>query len=93
MIRITQRADRLDQIGPPKSAAGLCDIPMMPLVRETLLAWRERCPKGQLDLVFPNGKGNVESYGNFRTRVFNRLMIECGIVDKAGVRDQGLWDI
>ncbi|MBK0401203.1 site-specific integrase [Limibaculum sp. M0105] len=84
VIRVTQRADRLNEIGAPKSAAGRREIPMMPLVRETLIDWRERCPTGELALVFPNGKGKIESYGNFRTRVFNPLMIECGIVDKNG---------
>ena len=38
-----------------KTAAGRRDIPMSPMLREMLLAWRVRCPRkdGQLERVFP----------------------------------------
>ena len=38
-----------------KTEAGRRDIPMSPLLREMLLAWRVRCPRkdGQLERVFP----------------------------------------
>ena len=38
-----------------KTAAGVRSIPMSPLLREMLLAWRVRCPRrdGQLERVFP----------------------------------------
>ena len=38
------------------------------MVPNTLKAWRHACPKGPLGLVFPNGKGNVESRSNIRQR-------------------------
>ena len=38
-----------------KTEAGRRDIPMSPMLREMLLAWRVRCPRkdGQLERVFP----------------------------------------
>ncbi len=65
-----------------KTAAGVRDIPMSPLMREMLLAWRVRCPRkeGRLERVFPapgvarawplprDGGGGPLIYGNFRKR-------------------------
>ena len=34
----------------------------------TLKEWKLACPKGELDLVFPNGKGNVEDHLNMVRR-------------------------
>ena len=33
-----------------------------------LREWKLACPKGDLDLVFPNGIGKVESYANLIDR-------------------------
>jgi integrase len=68
VIRVRQRADQQGRIGPPKSATSRRDIPMSPLVVNTLKEWRLACPKGQLGLVFPNGRGNVESHANIVQR-------------------------
>ncbi len=35
-----------------------------------LRGWKLRCPKGQFDLVFPNGVGNPENHGNVLRRGF-----------------------
>jgi integrase len=65
-----------------KTAAGVRSIPMSPLLREMLLAWRVRCPRkdGKLERVFPApgvarawplpkiGGGGPLIYGNFRKR-------------------------
>ncbi len=65
-----------------KTAAGVRDIPMSPLLREMLLAWRVRCPRkhGKLERAFPapgvarawplprEGGGGPLIYGNFRKR-------------------------
>jgi integrase len=65
-----------------KTAAGNRSIPMSPLLREMLIAWRVRCPRqdGKLERVFPApgvarawplprvGGGGPLIYGNFRTR-------------------------
>jgi len=84
VIRIRQRADRWNEMGAPKSRAGRRDIPMTPMVRSTLTEWQKRCPKGPLNLVFPNGKGNPEGHANLYHRIFKPLMVDCGIVDREG---------
>jgi integrase len=93
VIRVRQRADRWNEMGQPKSRAGHRDIPMAPLVRETLLKWREVCPKGPQNLVFPNGAGNVESHANIYHRLFKPLLIECGIVDGEGKPKFGIHSL
>jgi integrase len=49
-----------------------------------LRQWRVSCSKGVLDLVFPNGAGNVESQGNILQRVWGPLQLVCGITGDAG---------
>jgi integrase len=58
---VNQRADAGGTIDMPKSAAGQREIPMSPIVLNTLRKWKLQCPKGQLDLVFANGAGNVQA--------------------------------
>lgn len=67
-LSVEQRADAFNAIGKPKSESGERTVPMPPLVVNTLREWKLQCPKGKLDLVFPNGKGNVESLGNILKR-------------------------
>ena len=84
VIRIRQRADRWNKMGKPKSRAGVRDIPMAPMVFSILTSWKEKCPVGPLNLVFPNGIGNPESHWNIYHRVFKPLMVKCGIVNGDG---------
>lgn len=51
---------------------------------EALGPWQSDCPKGELGLVFPNGKGNLESYGNIMRRIFYPLEKETGLFGKDG---------
>lgn len=41
--------------------------------------WRLRCPKGELDLVFPNGAGNPESHSNLLARGFYPALRRAGL--------------
>jgi integrase len=77
VTHVKQRADAWGTIGDPKSAAGDRTIPMAPLVVNTLREWRLGCPRGPLDLVFPNGAGNVESHANIAARGFRPLQKAC----------------
>jgi hypothetical protein len=52
--------------GMRKTKAGARDIPLAPTVINALRRWRLTCPRGKLDLVFPNGQGNVETLQNLR---------------------------
>lgn len=90
VIRVRQRADRWDDIGPPKSATSRREIPMTPMVVNTLRALRLRGPKGDLNLVFPNGRGHVENLANIWKRCFTPLQLDCGIVDVDGKPKYGL---
>jgi integrase len=79
VIHVRQRADAWRQIAAPKSRAGARDIPLAPLVVNVLKAWRLRCPKGELDLVFPNSRGRVLTVPNLRDRVLGPLQAAAGI--------------
>lgn len=78
-IHVRQRADKYQVIGMPKSDAGQRSIPLTPLVIKTLAEWRDACPKGELDLVFPNQAGNVEWHQNIIKRGFHPTLIKAGV--------------
>lgn len=84
IIRVKERADFIGQLGMPKSEAGQRDIPMSPIVLNTLRQWRLACPKGQLNLVFPNTLGHVESHSNLVNRVWRPTQVAAGVVDDEG---------
>jgi integrase len=89
VLHVRQRADAWRRIGPPKSKAGKRDIPLAPIVVNALHEWRTQCPKGNLDLVFPNKKGNVETIQNLRERVFIPLQLAAGLATEG---DKGIPD-
>jgi integrase len=76
-----------------KTAAGVREIPMSPLLREMLLAWRLRCPRkdGELHRVFPapgaprawplprEGGGGPLVYGSFRKRYWAPMLKRLGL--------------
>ena len=76
-----------------KTAAGVRDIPMSPLLREMLLAWRVRCPRKDraLERVFPapgsrrawplprEGGGGPLIYGAFRKRYWATALRRLGL--------------
>ncbi len=90
VIHVRQRADRWNEIGTPKSEAGTRDVPIPPMVVNTLKEWKLACPEGPLDLVFPNGRGNIENLGNIHRRGFGALQIVCGIVRDDGKPKYGI---
>jgi integrase len=74
IIRVTQRADEWGTIGPPKSAAGRREVPLTPLVINTL----KQCPR-DFELVFPNSHGRPFQHSNFHTYVWHPLLDACGL--------------
>ena len=89
--RIQLRSGALSEM--TKAAAGRRDIPMSPMLREMLLAWRVRCPRkdGELQRVFPalgnlrawplpraNGGGPL-IYNNFRARIWTPTLKRLGL--------------
>ncbi|WEK03267.1 MAG: tyrosine-type recombinase/integrase [Candidatus Devosia phytovorans] len=100
-IHVRQRADRYNSIGRPKSEAGERYVPIPRQLANVLSEWRLICPgkksgnysaSGEparvLDLVFPNGLGNVESLGNIINRGFGPTQVRAGIVVDTGKVDQ-----
>ena len=59
VIRVRQRADYRNKMGSPKSKAGNRDVPLAPMVINTLRQWRLACPQTELGLVFPTKHGGV----------------------------------
>lgn len=52
-LTVTQRADRWNDIGPPKSDAGHRTIPIGPTLARLLRAWKLRCPPTPSAIMFP----------------------------------------
>lgn len=78
-LHVRQRADRFNVIGRPKSAAGDREIPLRPIVINTLREWKLQCPHGELGLVFPNGAGGIENLSNILQRGFMPAQIAAGV--------------
>lgn len=100
-LHVHQRADRFNAIGRPKSEAGERTVPLPPSVINTLKEWKLACPKrptgdmskdgepiAVLDLVFPNGIGNVESLANIINRGLIPAQIEAGITVPSDKTDE-----
>jgi len=90
VIHVRQRANLWRELGAPKSAAGHREIPMSPMVVSALREWRLACPKGPLNLVFPNDIGKVASHGNIAARAWEPLQTAAGLVDAEGKPKYGL---
>jgi integrase len=78
-IHVRQRADAWLKIGSTKSKAGKRNIPLPPLVVNTLKQWQAECPPRELGLVFPNTLGNVETMSNIHGRCWVPLQAKCGL--------------
>jgi integrase len=86
-IHVRRRADAWKEMGDPKSKAGKRDIPLAPIVVNTLRKWLEDCPKGELGLVFPNGAGNVETLPNIYKRFWKPIQLKCELTIDSGEKD------
>ena len=87
-IHVRQRADRYNEIGSPKSHAGERDVPMSPIVINTLREWKLQCPASDLGLAFPNGKGNIEALANVFNRGFAPAQVAAGVAIDTGEKDE-----
>jgi integrase len=85
LINLTQRADASHKIGKLKSKAAYRSLRLSPLVLNALREWKMACPKGDLDLVFPNGIGKVESYANLIEHGFGPIQVAAGVFTLAQV--------
>jgi integrase len=78
-LHVRQRADRFHVIGRPKSEAGERTVPVPPPVLNALREWKLRCPKSELDLAFPNLKGNIEGLSNIAMRGLIPAQLDAGV--------------
>lgn len=89
-LRVYQRADRWNVIGPPKSDSSNRTIEMADQLVKELRAWKIRAPKGDLRLAFPNSEGGILDHGNLYGRAFGgcqeraKLMVPTGEKDEDG---------
>jgi integrase len=83
-LHVRQRADRWRAIGRPKSEAGERTIPLPPMVVNALREWKLVCPKGELDLVFANGRGEIADYSNIIQRGLIPIQIAAEVTDRNG---------
>jgi integrase len=84
-VTVAQRADQWGVIGSPKSKAGRRTIPIAPQVVSELREWKLRCPKGKLNLAFPNGEGGVLHHSNLLRRQYWPLQLAAGIAEPYGL--------
>jgi integrase len=92
-IHVRQRADRFNEIGKPKSAAGERVVPIGTFAANTLKEWKLACPKGNLDLVFPNGAGNIESLANIINRGLIPAQVAAGVTADGNGKYTGLHSL
>jgi integrase len=78
-VHVRRRADRFNSFGPPKSKAGIRDIPLSPTLLHDFQAWRLSCPDGPLGLVFRTTAGTVQGHANILHRVFWPLHVAAGV--------------
>jgi integrase len=88
-LSVTQRADRWNDIGPPKSNAGHRCVPIGPRLATMLKAWKLRCPPSKLNLMFPNSRGGVIDQKGFigllvKVQVAAALALDTGRKDRKG---------
>jgi integrase len=88
-LTVTQRADRWNNIGPPKSDAGHRSIPIGPSLATALKAWKLRCPPSEMGLMFPNSRKGVIDQKGFiglllKVQVAAGIAIDTGRVDAKG---------
>ena len=82
-LNVRQRADRYNEIGHPKSKAGVRTIPLAPEVLSALKEWKLACPKGEAGVVFPTSAGEIEHHKNMLSGLAP-ILKAAGVVDRAG---------
>lgn len=85
-LSVTQRADRWNAIGAPKSNAGRRCVPIGPGLATTLKAWKLRCPPSPLTLMFPNCRGGVIDQKGF-IGLLVKVQVAAGLAVDSGRKD------
>ena len=80
-LHVRQRADRYNEIGPPKSDSSARTVPLPPEALASLKAWK--LAQGGGGLVFATSTGQIDHHKNM-LRNLAPVMKAAGIVDKNG---------
>jgi integrase len=92
-LHVRQRADCFRTMGRLKTESAERTVPLSPMVANALREHRIACPKGAQNLVFPNGKGNVESHANIVNRALIPAMLAAGITTAGKAKYTGLHSL
>ena len=84
-IRVSQRADRWNAIGSPKSSAGMRSIPIGPALIAALKAWKLRCRPNPQNLVFPGRHGTILKQHAMAAK-FLRVQVSADVALNTGER-------
>lgn len=74
----------IGKIGKPKTKKAYRTIGITVSLADKLARWKEVCPQGPDNLVFPGRSGNLLDYNTFRNKVWKPTMRELGLVDEDG---------
>jgi integrase len=84
-LHVRERADEYKQLGRPKSGSGERTVPLTPIVVSALREWKLQCPKGELGLVFPTPKGEIQGLSNIVKRGYVPVQIAAEVtIDVVG---------
>ncbi len=89
VIQVRQRADSYNTIGALKSESGEREVPLPPIVVNTLREWKLACPKGELGLAFPNTTGGADRRSEIVDAAFRPAQVRAGIVGTGGQAKYG----
>lgn len=89
VISVEQRLGDGGKLGPVKSEAGRRRISIPDSLRRALAEWKLACPKGPLELVFPNMSGKPESLTNIYKRFWFPLQRSAKVVEDVVEGDIG----
>jgi integrase len=82
-LHVRQRVDKRNIVGPPKTSAGERNVPLPPIVVNTLKEHR-LVSKNRGGLVFPSGTGRPEYHVNIVNRGLIPAWVAAGIVGAGG---------
>lgn len=86
VIQVRQRADFQNRMGSPKSKAGRRDVPMAPMLSNTLKAWKLASKPNLLGLAFPTRRGTIHSSSNIHKHCWGPLQRKLGLVETIEVK-------
>lgn len=84
VLEVRQRIDQNGKMGPVKSAASKRIVVLDRYQIEWLRRWQPLCPKGEFNLVFPNGMGKPMAYSNLFQQLLKPVCQKLGLVTAKG---------